>query len=400
MTILGNKERSVPGESIMTDYSKRRLLTYADSFKELADSLDFGYETEGEDRDRILQQQRLWEKQQMLCKNMWEMSHILSRMATEVFQYVRLPKRLYKKIVQALRMEKIYVTDLFYIRDSVEGEHTKGQVSLGVKMYTEKSGGYRIEDVADMLSVLTEGSLIPGVTTPYRLDGEEKYYVFVEEPYLMVMPGYAKAVRENENISGDNYAIVESVKGKTTVLLSDGMGSGERACEDSEKVLDLMEKLLEAGYETGKAMDLLNNAMMVSEGQQNMSTLDVCSIDLYSGMCSFQKAGGADTFLKSNKYVEEINMNTLPLGIVQSGEREVITRELIENDYIIMVTDGITDALAAYGYDKMLSSYLENLQETNPTEMARKILQFAIKCSQGRIMDDMLVVVLGIFRGR
>ena len=131
-----------------------------------------------------------------------------------------------------------------------------------------------------------------------------------------------------------------------------------------------------------------------------MSTLDVCSVDLYSGMCEFRKVGAATTFLKSNTYVEQIAMNSLPLGVMQNREVEVVRRELIENDYVIMVTDGVTESLAMVGYEDMLGSYLEEMQETNPGEMARKILQLALRYSGGRILDDMTVVVLGIFRGR
>ena len=178
------------------------------------------------------------------------------------------------------------------------------------------------------------------------------------------------------------------------------MGCGEKACEDSEAVLDLMEKMLEAGYDVDTALRLVNSTLAVSEDKYNMSTLDVCNIDLYTGMCSFRKMGAAATYLKSNSYVEEIRKNTLPLGIFQNSDAETVTRELIENDYIIMVTDGITDALALVGYEEMLGSYLEDLQETNPGEMAKKILQLALRYSNGRVLDDMTVVVLGIFRVR
>lgn len=398
--MIGSKEKQVGREAVLTDYSRRRLLTYADSFKELASSLAFEYDGTGQDRQEVLEKKRLWEKQQVLCENMTEVSKILSQMATEVFQFAAFPEKLQKRVVHALRMEKIIVTDLFYIKKPEQDKREKGELSIGVRMYSDRSGGYSAGEAADMLSVLLDNRLSPAVTSPYMVDKEEKYFIFVEEPYFMVLPGYAKAIRENETVSGDNYSIIESIKGQMTILLSDGMGSGEKACRDSEKVLDLMENLMEAGYDIGTAISLLNSALSVSEEEQNMSTLDVCSLDLYNGMCEFRKVGAAATFLKSNTYVEQITMNTLPLGIFQNLGTEVVSRELIENDYIIMVTDGVTESLAAGGYEDMLSSYIEDMQETNPGEMARKILQLALRCSGGRIMDDMTVVVLGIFRGR
>ncbi len=397
--MIGVKDKQLGREAVLTDYSRRKLLTYADSFQELASSLSPKYVEGGEDRQEILERKLLWEKQQMLCENMGEVSRILSQMADEVFQMVTLPQRYRKRIIQALRTEKIYVTDIFHLRTSQQRDHNR-TATLGVRMHCERAGGYTAKEVADILSVLMDSRLTPAVTSPYHVDKEEKYFFFVEEPMFLVLPGYAKAVRENEQISGDNYSIIESNKGEMTILLSDGMGCGEKACKDSEKVLDLMEKLLEAGYDMTTAIHLLNNSLAVQEKDQNMSTLDVCHIDLYDGMCEFRKFGAAATFLKSNTYVEQISMNTLPLGIFQNQESETVSRELIENDYIIMVTDGVTDALAAGGYEDMLCSYLEDMEESNPGEMARRILQLALRLGGGHVMDDMTVVVLGVFSSR
>ncbi len=398
MVLLGNRERKVNREAVLTDYSKRRLLTYADSFKELAAGLSFTYREDGEDRQQVLERRRLWEKQQVICKNMNEMSNILCGVAAEAFQLESIPDRKYRRVIQALHQERLCVKDLFFMQSHTAAKETRPV--LAVRMYATKSSGIRTDEVADMLSVLLDHCFVASATCPYMVDKEEKYYFFVEEPVFMVMPGYARAIRENESVSGDNYALIESVKGQMTMLLSDGMGSGEKACEDSETVLDLMEKMLEAGYDVDTAMSLVNSTLAVSEASYNMSTLDVCNIDLYSGMCRFRKMGAAATFLKSNAYVEQIQINSLPLGVFQSRDSEAVTRELIENDYIIMMSDGITDALAMAGSEELLSSYLADLRETNPGEMAKKILQLALMHSNGRIMDDMTVVVLGIFRVR
>lgn len=401
MAIIGSLDKQTRREAVLTDYSRRRLLTYAESFQDLADSLDFDFPEEGEDRQEILEKKRLWEKQQVLCENMTEVSRILAKMAGEVFQFTPMTERWQRRVINALRSEKISVRDLFYIKQPKQEEGVlQPGYTLGVCMSTDRQGGYLAADVADMLSVLLDNRLVLSVTSPYLVEREEKFFFFVEEPHFVVFPGYARAIQENETISGDNYSIVESVKGQTTVLLSDGMGSGEKASRDSEKVLDLMEKLLEAGYDVSTAISLLNNSLSAAEEQQNMSTLDVCSLDLYTGMCRFYKVGAAATFLKSNSYVEKISMNTLPLGIFQNSQQQVIQRELIENDYIIMVTDGVVESLAEGGYEDMLCSYIADLQETNSGEIAKKILQLALRCSGGRILDDMTVVVLGVFRGR
>ena len=54
--------------------------------------------------------------------------------------------------------------------------------------------------------------------------------------------GGEPAVKEGEKVSGDQYATMESEKGKLILLLSDGTGSGEDASRGSGRVMDLMEK--------------------------------------------------------------------------------------------------------------------------------------------------------------
>lgn len=389
MAVLGNRGRQNIREMTMAEYSRKKLLAYADSLKELANCLV----EEEEDTSNPLKRQQVMEhhqereRQQALCGHVKELSQILSKMAAGAFSYRPFPERLRRRVVMALRAEKLCVSDLYYLEDT--------HYSIGVKMGSEAQGGHGTQEVADMLSVLLDKRLLPAITTPVWVDKEEKVYVFWEEPKFLVVPGYAKAVKENETVSGDNYALIDTSSGELCALLADGMGSGEVAGRDSERVLELMEKLLDAGTDQDAAIGLLNNDLAVSPGQ-NMSTLDMCTLDLYSGMCRFRKAGAATSFLKSNSYVEQIQISSLPLGIFQERDSQVVVREIIENDYIIMVTDGIIDALQE-GYEEILQRYIEDMPCVGPGEMAQRILQFALHISGGHVADDMTVLVLGVY---
>ena len=50
-------------------------------------------------------------------------------------------------------------------------------------------------------------------------------------------------------------------------VLSDGMGSGEEACDDSERIIEKMERLLEAGFRKETAVQMINGAL-VAAGQE------------------------------------------------------------------------------------------------------------------------------------
>ena len=377
----------------VSDYGKRRLLTYADSFRELAKSMDWEEreEVKEDNRAQVLEAMRLRENQQVLCDNLREMARIMDSVASEVFRMRPLEEKKMRMIVHAMKAEGIAVTDIYYI--DRPGERT----SIGCTMYSRKEGGYSGELAADQLSVLLNRRLELSVVSPYMIDEHIRNFVFVEEPSFVVLSGTARAVKEGETKSGDNYAVIESEKGKLTVLLSDGMGSGEKASADSELILDLMEKMLEAGYPLVGALNLVNNALVARAEKQNMSTMDICDLELYEGTASFYKMGGAATFIKREHVVELIESHSLPLGIFQSVEPAVSSRKLMDGDYIIMMTDGVLDALENNRYEETMRQIIGSVKEQNPKEIARCILQFVLHCCGGHIQDDMTVLVLGIW---
>jgi stage II sporulation protein E len=251
--------------------------------------------------------------------------------------------------------------------------------------------------MADILSVALNVRLEPVLNSPYYVDKDYRYFTFVEEAPYSFFTGTARAIKEYETVSGDNYSIVESEQGKLTVLLSDGLGSGEAACKDSEMVLDLMEKLLDAGYSYGTAINLVNGSLVAKGEKNNMSTLDICELDLYKGVCEFCKVGAASSFLKRAHMVEQISGRTLPMGIFRGVDVEIIRRELMDGDYIIMMSDGVIDAMEEYGYGEDMCQIVSKIELQNPKEIAQTLLQYVIRRSKGSIRDDMTIIVIGVW---
>ena len=80
---------------------------------------------------------------------------------------------------------------------------------------------------------------------------------FEEEPEFCCMTAAAVAVEENETVSGDSYSFFEE-DGGLTMILSDGVGSGESASKDSSRIVDLTERILDAGLGLRMAVQLLD----------------------------------------------------------------------------------------------------------------------------------------------
>ena len=77
---------------------------------------------------------------------------------------------------------------------------------------------------------------------------------------------------------------------------------------------------------------------------------------------------------------------------------EAVGRSLMDGDYIIMISDGVLDALSQGIGEDMLPEVIGSTNLENPGEMANAILNFCIHQCRGRIRDDMTVLVIGIWK--
>lgn len=385
-------EERLPQTAQVSDLCRRRLLSYADSFYELARSYDGEFEPEQESRETLLMEKRLWENRQIISIHLNEMAKIMTEAAGEVFTFWPMEGRKKRLLVQALGEEGIQVEGPCYL------PREDGRQAIVLTMSTRRGGKVSVEDAADMISVLLDRRLAPSGGSPYVVEGAPQSFILEEEPRFLALTGFSKAVKEDEDVSGDNYAVLESDKGRVTVMLSDGTGSGEKAGRDSERVLDLMEKMLEAGYGVDAAINMVNAALFTAGKDVNHPTLDICDIDLYEGSCQLRKVGGAVTFLKRAQEVEQMPGGSLPLGIFGQVEPEPVCLQLQDGDYLIMVSDGVVDAFGGEDYESALAGLIAGIQDRNPGEIAERLLRMAICAGAGKIQDDMTVGVVGIWK--
>lgn len=385
--------------SILPEYGRRKLLTYADSIRELAESFretennreNITCEAEADRRDYIWQK-RLNENKDLMVEHLEEMAKIMTQLADEARRCVPMGERRFKQIAHALREVDIQLKNLYLI------ENEMGRLEVSLTMRSVKKNNLSSEEIGDLLSVLLNMRLTSAQDNAFFVGGDWQTFYYVEEAKFHVLTGVAKAVKETEKISGDNYAFFETETGNLTAVLSDGMGSGDKACSDSTMVVELMQKFLEAGFQMEMAIQMINSALLTGGENSNMSTLDLCSMDLYSGECHFVKVGSACSYIKRQHLVDRISSGNLPLGIFQRPDMEAVGRTLMDGDYIVMVSDGILDALSQGIGEDMLSELIGSTNLENPGEMANAILNFCIHQCRGHIRDDMTVLVIGIWK--
>lgn len=391
--------------AIISEYGRQRLLNCAESFRDLADLFeneedsDDGFKIKTGSRRDYLWQRKLKENQELLAEHLKEMAHILAEVAKTTYAYRPMGERKYRQIAKLLRDSGVQLKNFF------ELEHEDGhvEISLTMRMASERymrlgeQERISVDDVADFISSAMNMRLRAAKNAPICLTPEWNTYYFLEEPKFLMLTGTAKAVKETEKVSGDNYSFYEGEDGKMVVVLSDGMGSGEKACKDSGRVVELTERLLEAGFRKEAAIQLINGALASSGQEENMSTLDVCDLNLYTGECEFIKVGAACTYIKRGRLVDRLSTQSFPLGVFGQLEPEVMYRTLQNGDYVIMLSDGVLDALSQGIGEEVLPEIIGKLDFSNPNEIANQILTYCLTQSRGQIRDDMTVLVMGVW---
>ena len=220
---------------------------------------------------------------------------------------------------------------------------------------------------------------------------------FVEKGEYRVLYGVAKAVKSGEEVSGDNYTFGQVQPGQVIMSLSDGMGSGKVAEEESRQVIELTQRLLEAGFSTRAALKMVNTVLLLTGISQHPATLDLCCIDLKTGIMEAMKLGAAATYILSEKGVELLEAGEGPMGILNPVEPVLLSKKLWDDNRIIMVSDGVLDALPVDEKELMLQEFIAGMPVKNPQDMADRILLFARSFSD-KAADDMTVLTAGIWK--
>ena len=127
------------------------------------------------------------------------------------------------------------------------------------------------------------------------------------------------------------------------------------------------------------------------------AAVDMALIDQYSGTCQFLKLGAACTYIKRGNWVECIKSTSLPMGVFQEVDMETITKKLYDGDFVIMVSDGIVDALDEPDKEEAMGRIIMDIKTSNSKQMAMEILTRALARSKGVPEDDMTVICTGIW---
>ena len=142
---------------------------------------------------------------------------------------------------------------------------------------------------------------------------------------------------------------------------------------------------------------MINTTLVMGREEIHFSTVDLSMFDLYTGECRLIKAGASSTFIKKGNKVERISSSSLPIGVMHSIEIESVQRTLKDGDFVVMITDGVLDALPVGEQDLLMETIIGGTTGGNPKELAHHILEQVLNWTGEEPMDDMTVLAVGIW---
>ena len=141
---------------------------------------------------------------------------------------------------------------------------------------------------------------------------------------------------------------------------------------------------------------MINSSIILQPDARVFSTVDIASIDLYTGVCEFLKIGAAVTFLRRENNVECIYSSNLPAGVNSQLVLEPCRLRMYDGNILFLVTDGVISALPQGQEEELLKEMIWKLSPGTPQEMAERLMEQVQ--AYGEAADDMTILVAGIWK--
>ncbi|MDD6189876.1 MAG: SpoIIE family protein phosphatase [Clostridiales bacterium] len=316
---------------------------------------------------------------ELICGRFLDMSDVFTAFSEQLVPAGSAEKELEERLNLYLRGKNLDVNAAVF-RDGNSRMHIE----------LDGEGAATLKKLPDWLDKLA--AVIGKPICEMESESGRRHIALLEAEPLAVRIGVASMRRSGEDVSGDKGAYFKTDSGLLYVILSDGMGSGEGAAQDSGEVISILEKFLRAGVTAECAMRLVGATMQIKNEQALASaSVDLLCVNLFSGQADIFKFGAAPTFVKNSAGVSVHKGSSLSAGLRGDKENlpDHLRTRLEAGSTAIIVSDGVTGGEDA----EWLGRELE--EEDNPgRDFARRVLEEA-----GRrydCADDMTVITVNV----
>ncbi|WP_181351170.1 stage II sporulation protein E [Thalassobacillus sp. CUG 92003] len=272
-----------------------------------------------------------------------------------------------------------------------------GSVDIEMDVLIDDYRGEGAKLIAPVLSDILEETVIVSQEDISPFPSGRCHLEFRSAQQFKITSGVAHAAKGGGFVSGDSYSVMELGTGKFALAISDGMGNGERAHEESVETLRLLKQILQSGIKEEVAIQSINSILALRTSDEIFSTLDLAIIDLHQASSKFIKIGSTPSFIKRGSKILTVESGNLPMGIIQDVDVDMISEQLKSGDLLIMMSDGMMEGPKhVENVELWLKRKIREINSEDPQTIADVLLEEVIRSQSGGIVDDITVLVARI----
>jgi len=226
----------------------------------------------------------------------------------------------------------------------------------------------------------------------FRPEVQGESLIFARLPLLQPQTGECCRSGVAGEQCGDSH-LVRILDGRRLVLaLSDGMGSGGEASRESLEALRLLWCFLDAGLSRTLALETVNRRLLMRSTEEMFATLDLCILDLNTGVAEFSKFAACRTLILRGRDLLQVEGGQLPLGILENVQPGVSRVRLRPGDLLVMGSDGVMEAGDALLIERLAREHAA----CAPQQLAETLVREAgLRRAQDR-QDDLTCICLKV----
>lgn len=327
---------------------------------------------------RIAAESRIEEVRSVVSDQFDGISAMLSEIAAELENDSRFDNSSAEKAAAALKNLNISVDECSCKTDKY------GRMSIEFKLKRTPELVLNKLQIMKLVSVVCERDFDPPAVNEA---GGDIFMTLSEHAAIRIDIGIAQKCASDSSMCGDAYRYFFDGRGHFIMILSDGMGTGGRAAVDGAMASGLMSRLIKAGFGYDCSLRILNSSMLFKSTDESLATVDIASVDLYSGKTELYKAGAAPTLIRRSGRTGKAESTSLPAGILRDIGFDKAEVKCKIGDIIVMMSDGAV----CEGSD-WIRTEIEKWESGTAEELADRICEGAKRRRSDSHEDDITVM--------
>lgn len=327
-------------------------------------------------------ERRVGEIRSVVASQFSGLGEILSEMAEEFENYTQFDVTASERVSTVLKMQGFTPLEVSCRTDRINRMMVEVEIQDTEKGMIKKA--QLLKEISKACGRYMDSPCISMVPGRCRIQMSER-------PLYDVQIGTAQHISGRGRLCGDCFNYFTDGLGRMIALISDGMGTGGRAAVDGSMAEGIMTRLIKAGLGFDCALQVVNSALMVKSGDESLATLDIISIDLFTGIADLMKAGAPATYIRKGDVVERVDFTSLPVGILPDVKLMHKSVHLSDYDWILMVSDG-----AVSTGDSQIMNIMKRWEGGSAQELAQAIVNKAKDNKDGGYDDDITAIAMNM----